>query len=296
MAQCHVMGWVGLLLFVFSTLLAGCQQSGELRDTVPGNSHDVSGELSSNSDFESDSLRSIEDDDFSDEDDFVWRQEEEEHRRFLEEFERTTMVHRRANLDLRLGGFFPVDSDFNTSLSLGFTGEIEVYKNLYLGLSVDYTDMDVDETIADVLGSAISDPSVAASLPGLDAEQWYEGFDRYSVLFLFDRDVPIVQSDEHDLMFRWGLGLGVVIMDGEIAKDAFAQGLDVDGRTYVNFLARPKIGLHYRFFENYLAFLALGYDFVPEDSLTVNLNSSRTKLGDVDASGFTIFSGLGFTW
>ena len=130
MARCHVMGWVGLLLFVFSTLLAGCQQVGELRDTVLGNSHDVSGELTSSSDFESDSLRSIEDDDFGDDDDFVWRQEEEEHRRFLEEFERTTMVHRRTNFDLRLGGFFPMDSDFNETLSLGFTGEIEVFKNL----------------------------------------------------------------------------------------------------------------------------------------------------------------------
>ena len=292
MAQCHVMGWVGLLLFVFSTLLAGCQQMGELRDTVPGNSHDVSGERSSGSDFESDSFRSIEDDDFSDEDDFVWRQEEEEHRRFLEEFERTTMVHRRANLDLRLGGFFPVDSDFNTSLSLGFTGEIEVYKNLYLGLSFDYADMDVDSVSEEEVKNGTLPTGTGARNP----ERWFERFDRYSFLFLFDRDVPIVQSDEHDLMFRWGLGLGVVIMDGEIASIFPEQGLDVDGRTYVNFLARPKIGLHYRFFENYLAFLALGYDFVPEDSLTVNINSNRTKLGDVDASGFTIFSGLGFTW
>jgi len=290
MARCHVMGWVGLLLFVFSTLLVGCQQVGELRDTVLGNSHDVSGELTSSSDFESDSLRSIEDDDFGDDDDFVWRQEEEEHRRFLEEFERTTMVHRRTNFDLRLGGFFPVDSDFNTSLSLGFTGEIEVSKNLYFGLSFDYADMDVDSV-------SVEEVAILTGAAAGDTERWFERFDRYSLLFLFDRDVPIVQSDEHDLTFRWGLGLGVVVMDGEIASVFPEQGLDVDGRTYVNFLARPKIGLHYKFLENYLAFLALGYDFVPEAAMTVNIQSSRTKVeGDVDASGFTIFSGLGFTW
>lgn len=337
MAQCHLYGWVRLFFVCLSSLalLSGCQPLGILNGGLNVSDISIGDEISIGTDSIGDDVSIAEivdgsqvtraqtssrneytlsyarfnvqddlgyddtylDDDYADE---YGLNEEEDSRRFLEEFERTHMVHRRAIFDIRGGALFPIDPDIDPSFQFGFTAEIEAYKNLYLGLSFDYSNQGIGKTASDLLSQFNAGMSAAAQAAAaqLDPEQWYEDLDRYSILFLFDYDTPIIENNDIALHFRGGVGLGVILIDGDPVENTFA--LDVESRLYANFLARPKIGLHLTFLEYFTTFFEVAYDFVPEDALTVEgtfFGSSRTKIeGDVDFSGFGVFGGFGFIW
>jgi hypothetical protein len=332
MAQCHLNGWVRLFFVCLSSLalLSGCQPLGIVSDRLDFAGLSI-GEVSMDDgdvapvqtsalndftlsaarlnfgvddDYADDNYRDEDysdedysDDDYSD-DDYGWSEDEED-KKFLEDFERSHMVHRRAIFDVRGGGFFPIDPDMEAGFALGFTAEIEVYKNLYFGIGFDYSSQDVAETASDVLNQFNDgDPAAEASAAKLDPEQWFEDMERYSLLFLFDYDFPIVENEDISLVFRGGVGLGVVVIEGNPVSNTFA--LDIEARTYANFQARPKVGLHLTFLENFTTFVEVAYDYIPEDALTIEgtfFKGKRTKLlGDVDFSGIAIFGGFGIIW
>lgn len=211
---------------------------------------------------------------------------------------RERMLHRRAIVEVKGGATIPLDPDFEVGSTVGVKGEMEVFKNLYLGLEFDYVNQGVETTIDDILQDFVAgSPAAENAARSAEPEQWFEEFDRYNILFLFDYDVPLWDSDRA-AMFRFGVGLGAVIVTGDTVSTAFAD--EIDSRVFGQFLARPSVGFRIPIVENLLFFTEASLDLVPEDTLTIDgrlVGGRRTKFDDdVTFSTFNIGGGLSVTW
>lgn len=230
--------------------------------------------------------------------DYYYQDEES----FEKQLGREEMLHQRAILDLKGNAFIPLDTDFKVGYGGGIKGELEVYPNLFLGLELDYVYQEVDENASDVLGQFRSNPNSQAALQAaasLDAEQWMESFERYNILFVFDYDIPFWEDDPHAPVFRFGVGLGAVIITAEeVPSDTFAEPFDA--RVFSQFLARPSVGLRFPFHDHFSVFTQVSLDLIPSDNMSVSgplFDSNRTDLdGQVNFSGLNIGVGFAFTW
>ena len=215
----------------------------------------------------------------------------------IERSEREEMLHVHGIVDLKGSAFIPFDSDYDVGAGIHVKGQLEVAKNLYLGVELGYVYQEVDETASDVLDAfTAGDPGQAAAAADLDPEQWMERFDRWNILFVFDYDIPLTDGDAPvNPLFRFGLGLGATIIDGKPDKNAFAPS--VDSRIFAQFLARPSVQFRIPIVDFCLFFIDASVDFVPVDKMTIDLGGQRTKIDeDVYFSGFNLGGGFSFTW
>ncbi len=212
--------------------------------------------------------------------------------------EASQMLHRRFNLEIRGEAFVPLNSNLNVGGGIGVKAEMEAVKNLYLGLGLDYIRQTVDETVADMQARFnAGDPNAQGDAENAKPEQWLESLERYNILFLYDYDIPLWEG-KHPLIFRHGVGLGAVFINGEeVRRGTFAQNPEV--RLFTQFLARPSVGLRWSIIDNLLIFLEASFDWVPRQNLTVDgaTFTRRAKVdGEVDFSGFNLGGGLTVSW
>lgn len=214
----------------------------------------------------------------------------------IEREQESRMIHRRVNIDIKGGGFFPIDSDFDPGPLIGFKGQIEGYKNLYFGIEYNFITQDIGDTVEDFLRDFQNgDPTAERKALSADPEQWFESLDRHEILFGFDYDIPFDRGPFVP-RFRFGAGIGAVIFDGDlISDDAF--GPELDDRTFVGFLFRPSAGFRFPVHENVVLFLEGSFDLIPPLDVTVNLDRNRTRLTDkVNFMGGSIAAGISITW
>ena len=221
----------------------------------------------------------------------------------LEREYREQMLHVRTIAEGRGSIVFPVDSNVEIGFGGAFKGEIEVQKNLYLGMEIGYVSHDIDETAEDVLDRFnAGDPAAEVAVAGLDTLQWLDNFERINILFLFDYDIPFWDEPTAPI-FRFGAGVGAALVLGdEVDSTTFAADIDAD-RVWSQILFRPSLGLRFPVHPNILLFADASYDWIPADTYTVTADlgpdptRKRTKVGsDVDFSGFNLAFGLAFVW
>src|SRR5262245_10527162 len=204
------------------------------------------------------------------------------------------MLHRRWQLELRGGLKAPApiveSNEFETGPLLGVKADIEVTKNLFFGLTFDWTYQGVDQGVS----TLVDDPR---ALAGATPDQLFDHIHRYNLLANFDYDVVLVPDTigpNRPLIFRFGAGLGAVLVNGiEDPQTTF------DIEPYYGFLARPAVGLRWQFLDSMLLFGELSYDFVAPYSIDAKFQTSsgsdRAKVdGDIDFSAVNLIAGLAF--
>jgi hypothetical protein len=204
----------------------------------------------------------------------------------------TEMLKRRLLFELRGGASVPLpyfeDNEFTPGPLLGFKLELETVKNLYFGLSFDWSQQDVDEGVS----SIVVDPD---QLPGVGPDQLFDQTTRYNVLAVFDYDIVLVQDTigkDTPFMFRFGAGAGLVVIDGEEDPQ-----VAFDIKTFYGFALRPAVGLRWQFHPNILAFTELSYDFVFPDEIEARISGEDSTIdGDVDFATLNLIVGIGFTF
>jgi len=202
------------------------------------------------------------------------------------------MLHRRAQVELKVGASVPVglfeDNEFEPGIFLGAKASVEGAKNVFFGVSFDYSRNTVDEGVS----ALANDP---ASLPGVTPDQLYESINRYNTLVMFDHDIVLVEdtiAENRPLIFRWGAGVGVSVIDGQEDPDV---GFEI--KPFVGFLFRPALGLRWQIHDGGLIFAETSIDFIfpneiradpagPDDSATID--------GDIDFSAVNIAFGYAF--
>jgi hypothetical protein len=205
---------------------------------------------------------------------------------------RDLMLRRRAQVELKVGASVPVglfeDNEFEPGIFLGAKASVEGAKNIFFGISFDYSRNTVDEGVS----ALANDPS---SLPGVTPDQLYESINRYNTLILFDHDIVLVEdtiAENRPLILRWGAGVGVSVIDG---KEDPNVGFEI--KPFVGFLFRPALGLRWQIHDRGLIFAETSIDFIfpneiradpagPDDSATID--------GDIDFSAVNIAVGYAF--
>jgi hypothetical protein len=104
---------------------------------------------------------------------------------------RDMMLRRRAQVELKVGTSVPVglfeDNEFEPGIFLGAKATVEGAKNIFFGLSFDYSRNTVDQGVS----ALVNDPS---SLPGVTPDQLYDSINRYNTLITFDHDVVLMED------------------------------------------------------------------------------------------------------
>jgi hypothetical protein len=202
----------------------------------------------------------------------------------------TQMLKRRMIIELRGGVSVPLptyeDNDFTLGPLIGAKIELEAVKNLYFGLSFDWAEQDVDDGVSTV----VSDPE---QLPGVTPDQLFELTDRYSILAVFDYDIVLVRDTigkETPLLFRFGAGAGLIIIDGKEDPQ-----VNFDIKTFYGFLFRPAIGIRWVFHPNILVFGEMSYDFVIPNDIYADSGGEDVRIdGNVDFGSLNLIVGIGF--
>ena len=199
----------------------------------------------------------------------------------VESVQSKEMLHQRAQAEFRLGPAFAFDlfdpgRDPHTDVGIlgGGKLQLETAKNIYMGLSVDWTDAIVEQNTA-----------------GL-GEQIFavKGYDRLSVLGTIDYDIPI--NDNPDgLILRLGMGVGMCFVDFNSAPN-FANDTIED---IYQIMFRPSIGLRLPVSENLLVFGELTYDIVPERTIALSNNAAAGEDRAIFSNAALIF-GISFQW
>ena len=205
---------------------------------------------------------------------------------------RDMMLRRRAQVEVKVGTSVPVglfeDNEFEPGIFLGAKATVEGAKNIFFGLSFDYSRNTVDQGVS----ALVNDPS---SLPGVTPDQLYDSINRYNTLITFDHDVVLMEDtigENSPLTFRWGAGVGVSVIDGDEDPNV---GFEI--KPYAGFLFRPALGLRWQIHDGGLIFLDTSLDLIfpheiradpagPDDSATID--------GDIDFSAINIAVGYAF--
>jgi len=216
----------------------------------------------------------------------------------IEAVQKSEMMHQRAQFELRLGGSFPFDlfdpgrdphidsfgenGPFDGSGAIqGVIGsklQLEAAKNIYLGLSFDFT----DHTVETGGGEQIFAVS---------------GFDRLSVLGTIDYDIPLNTTGALDgLMLRVGMGMGMTVVDFNTLPQ-YLPPLGTQGKVedIYQIMFRPSIGLRLPVSDNLLFFSEFTYDIVPEKSMAFETNIAIAGERAIFSSG-AIIVGLSLQW
>ena len=202
----------------------------------------------------------------------------------------TQMLKRRMLFELRGGVSVPLptyeDNDFTLGPLLGAKIELETVKNLFFGLSFDWAEQDVDNGVS----SVVSNPE---QLPGVGPDQLFELLDRYNILAVFDYDIVLVKDTidkDTPLLFRFGAGAGLTIIDGKEDPQ-----VNFDIKTFYGFLFRPAVGLRWQFHPNILVFGELSYDFVIPNRIYADVNGEDVRVdGTIDFGSLNLILGIGF--
>jgi hypothetical protein len=202
----------------------------------------------------------------------------------------TQMLKRRMLFEVRGGVSVPLptyeDNDFTLGPLIGAKIELETVKNLFFGLSFDWSEQDVDNGVS----SVVTDPE---QLPGVTPDQLFELTNRYNILAVFDYDIVLVRDTigkETPLLFRFGAGAGLTIIDG--TED---PQVTFDIKTFYGFLFRPAIGLRWVFHPNILLFGEVSYDFVIPNDIYAESGGEDVRIdGNVDFGTLNLIVGIGF--
>ena len=205
-----------------------------------------------------------------------------------------TMMHQRAQIDLEVAAVVPIESKVDTDVLVGGKLNYEVFKNLFMGLSFSYANLDINDGAGDNLNS---------NLDSLEGIQIFDNYDQWNIFGHFDYDIPLTRpsADFGSLTFRFGLAAGLVVIDGE--EDSFLKGqLKQAGTNFeiqplTNFILRPAIQLRARVWDHGLAFLGVSYDWVPAKRVDVKLNGERREIDDdIQFDSVNIGGGFSFEW
>jgi hypothetical protein len=199
----------------------------------------------------------------------------------VESVQKAEMMHTRAQAEFRLGPSFPFDlfdpgRDPYTKIGIAGGGklQLETAKNIYMGLSVDWTDNLVEDQ-----------PT------GLNEQIFaVRGYDRLSVLGTIDYDIPITEDSE-GLMLRMGMGIGMTFIDFNTGPTF--NGVKVEDIYQIMF--RPSIGLRMPVSENLLLFSELSYDIVPERRMALATDTAIAGERAIFSSGALLF-GVALQW
>ena len=199
----------------------------------------------------------------------------------VESVQNKEMLHQRAQAEFRLGPAFAFDlfdpgRDPHTDVGIlgGGKLQLETAKNIYMGLSVDWTDAIIEQNTA-----------------GL-GEQIFavKGYDRLSVLGTIDYDIPI--NDNPDgLILRLGMGVGMCFVDFNSAPNFSNDTIE----DIYQIMFRPSIGLRYPVSEHLLLFSELTYDIVPERTMATQSDAAILGERSILSAGTVLF-GVSYQW
>ncbi len=203
----------------------------------------------------------------------------------VESVQKAEMMHRRAQAEFRLGPSFPFDladpgRDPHTKIGIAGGGklQLETAKNIYMGLSVDWTD------------------NVVEANTGGIGEQIFavRGYDRLSVLGTLDYDIPLTE-DSDGLLLRMGVGIGMTVIDFNTLPDFQDNESFTKIEDVYQIMIRPSIGLRLPVSENLLIFSELSYDIVPERRIAFATEVAVDGPRPIFSSGALLF-GISLQW
>ncbi len=203
----------------------------------------------------------------------------------VESVQKAEMMHRRAQAEFRLGPSFPFDladpgRDPHTKIGIAGGGklQLETAKNIYMGLSVDWTD------------------NVVEANTGGIGEQIFavRGYDRLSVLGTLDYDIPLTE-DSDGLLLRMGVGIGMTVIDFNTLPDFQDNESFTKIEDVYQIMIRPSIGLRLPVSENLLIFSELSYDIVPERRIAFETEVAVDGPRPIFSSGALLF-GISLQW
>jgi hypothetical protein len=199
----------------------------------------------------------------------------------VESVQNKEMLHQRAQAEFRLGPAFAFDlfdpgRDPHTDVGIlgGGKLQLETAKNIYMGLSVDWTDAVVEQNT-----SGLGEQIFAV-----------KGYDRLSVLGTIDYDIPI--NDNPDgLILRLGMGVGMCFVDFNSAPNFSNDTIE----DIYQIMFRPSIGLRYPVSEHLLLFSELTYDIVPERTMATQSDAAILGERSILSAGTVLF-GVSYQW
>ena len=199
----------------------------------------------------------------------------------VESVQNKEMLHQRAQVEFRLGPVFAFDlfdpgRDPHTDVGIlgGGKLQLETAKNIYMGLSVDWTDAVVEQNT-----SGLGEQIFAV-----------KGYDRLSVLGTIDYDIPI--NDNPDgLILRLGMGVGMCFVDFNSAPNFSNDTIE----DIYQIMFRPSIGLRYPVSEHLLLFSELTYDIVPERTMATQSDAAILGQRSILSAGTVLF-GVSYQW
>ena len=214
----------------------------------------------------------------------------------VESVQKAEMMHRRAQAEFRLGPSFPFDladpgRDPHTKIGIAGGGklQLETAKNIYMGLSVDWTD------------------NVVEANTGGIGEQIFavRGYDRLSVLGTLDYDIPLTEDPGQraglrsgpldGLLLRMGVGIGMTVIDFNTLPSFQQNPLFGKIEDVYQIMIRPSIGLRLPVSENLLIFSELSYDIVPERRIAFETEVAVDGPRPIFSSGALLF-GISLQW
>ena len=203
----------------------------------------------------------------------------------VESVQKAEMMHQRAQAEFRLGPSFPfdlADPGRDPHVKIGIAGggklQLETAKNIYMGLSVDWTD-----NVVEVNTGGIGEQIFAV-----------RGYDRLSVLGTLDYDIPLTE-DSDGLLLRMGLGIGMTVVDFNTLPSFSQNPLFGKIEDVYQIMIRPSIGLRLPVSENLLIFSELSYDIVPEKRIATSADTAIEGLRSIFSSGALLF-GISLQW
>ena len=203
----------------------------------------------------------------------------------VESVQKAEMMHQRAQAEFRLGPSFPfdlADPGRDPHVKIGIAGggklQLETAKNIYMGLSVDWTDNVVEANTGGV------------------GEQVFavRGYDRLSVLGTLDYDIPLTEDSE-GLLLRMGMGIGMTFIDFNTLPSFTSNPQFGKIEDIYQIMFRPSIGLRLPVSENLLIFSELSYDIVPERRIAFETDVAVAGERAIFSSGALLF-GVSLKW
>ena len=203
----------------------------------------------------------------------------------VESVQKAEMMHQRAQAELRLGPSFPFDlfdpgRDPQTKIGIAGGGklQLETAKNIYMGLSVDWTD-----NIVEANTGGIGEQIFAV-----------RGYDRLSILGTLDYDIPLTE-DSDGLLLRMGMGIGMTFIDFNTLPSFTSNPQFGKIEDLYQIMFRPSIGLRLPVSENLLLFSELSYDIVPERRIAFETDVAVAGERAIFSSGALLF-GVSLQW
>ncbi|MDE0738735.1 MAG: hypothetical protein OSB83_05945 [Planctomycetota bacterium] len=203
----------------------------------------------------------------------------------VESVQKAEMMYQRAQAEFRLGPSFPFDladpgRDPHTKIGIVGGGklQLETAKNIYMGLSVDWTD-----NVVEANTSGVGEQVFAV-----------RGYDRLSVLGTLDYDIPLTEDSE-GLLLRMGVGIGMTFIDFNTLPSFTSNPQFGKIEDIYQIMFRPSIGLRFPVSDNLLLFSELSYDIVPERRMAFETDVAVAGQRAIFSSGALLF-GVSLQW